>query len=71
MGTQVELTTERSVLEGKVHEHEAEVLRSRATQSRLSQVMIFVFFCIAQNDMILLLVQGLGFYDLTMYTLIR
>jgi nucleoprotein TPR len=33
----VELTTERSVLEGKVHEHEAEVLRSRATQSRLSQ----------------------------------
>jgi nucleoprotein TPR len=37
VGTQVELTTERSVLEGKVHEHEAEVLRSRATQSRLSQ----------------------------------
>jgi hypothetical protein len=35
---QVDLTDERSLLEGKLHEHEAEVVRSRASLTRISQV---------------------------------
>lgn len=33
----VDLTDERSLLEGKLHEHEAEVVRSRASLTRISQ----------------------------------
>lgn len=39
---QVELTDERSILEGKLHEHEAEVGRSRASLTRILQV----YFCL-------------------------
>ena len=54
---QVALTDDRSALQAKLHENEAELSRSRTTQARLSQVLIYLLLCMYDGNHVILVLM--------------